>query len=84
MATLKAYRLNWRTGEGHLLLVSVGTGSNSGANPNLRPSAMNLLYNLTNIPITLLASAGNEQDLLCRVFGKFASTEPRSTPSSTI
>jgi hypothetical protein len=50
--------------------VSVGTGTNQGANANLKADEMNLLYNLTSIPAALLSSATFEQDVLCRAFGE--------------
>jgi len=68
-STLEPYGVNWPTGVDKLLLVSVGTGTNSGANANLKADEMNLLYNVTSIPSALLASATYEQDMLCRVFG---------------
>jgi len=67
--TLEPYRVNWPTGVDKMLLVSIGTGTNSGANANLKADEMNLLYNMTAIPSALLASATYEQDMLCRVFG---------------
>src|SRR5262249_7788772 len=70
MATLNAYRLSWPTGEDKMLLVSVGTGADSFADINLRPSRMNLLYHVPRIPLVLLASANAQQDLLCRAFGR--------------
>jgi hypothetical protein len=70
MATLKAYRLNWPTGEDKMLLVSVGSGADSFADLTLRPSRMNLLYYALGIPLMLLSAANIEQDLLCRVFGR--------------
>jgi patatin-like phospholipase/acyl hydrolase len=70
MATLDAYKLCWSTGEREMLLVSVGTGTSPDANLNLVPGQMNLLYNATSIPSALMFAASNEQDFLCRVFGK--------------
>jgi hypothetical protein len=70
MATLGAYRLGWRTGEDRMLLVSVGTGTAAKADDALRPGDMNLLYNAKSIPAALMSAALNEQDLLCRVFGR--------------
>lgn len=70
MATLGAYGLRWATGEDKLLLVSVGTGSAPKADDTLRPGEMNLLYNMKSIPAALMSAARNEQDLLCRVFGR--------------
>jgi hypothetical protein len=70
MATLDAYRLRWPATESDLLLVSVGTGTCPKANDHLRPGAMNLLFNASSVPAGLMHAALNEQDLLCRVFGR--------------
>jgi patatin-like phospholipase/acyl hydrolase len=70
MATVEPYQLNWPTGEDQMLLVSVGTGSAANANADLAPNQMNLLYNATSIPSALMYAASNEQDFLCRAFGK--------------
>ena len=70
MATMKAYGLNWPTGEGNLLVVSVGTGYNPKASENLKLSRMHLLYNASNVPSALMFAASVQQDMLCRVFGK--------------
>ena len=60
----------WATGEDKMLVVSVGTGTSPGANERLKPEDMNLLFNASNIPSALMFAASNEQDFLCRVFGK--------------
>jgi len=70
MATIKPYQLEWPTGEDKLLLVSVGTGAAAEANAHLAPSEMNLLYNASSIPAALMFTAANEQDMLCRIFGR--------------
>ena len=70
MATLGPYNMNWPTGEDNMLVVSVGTGTSPQANEDLDPIDMNLLYNAGSIPSALMFAASNEQDLLCRVFGK--------------
>jgi uncharacterized protein len=70
MATLDAYRLGWPATESDLLLVSVGTGTNPRADDHLQPRAMNLLFNANSVPAALTYAALNEQDLLCRVFGR--------------
>ncbi len=70
MATLKPYRLEWPTGEDKMLLVSIGTGAAAAANASLSPDQMNLIYNATSIPSALMFAASNEQDFLCRVFGR--------------
>lgn len=70
MATLGVYRLGWPTGEGRLMLVSVGTGTAPKAVDTLRPDDMNLLFNATSVPAALMSAALHQQDLLCRVFGR--------------
>ena len=70
MATLEPYRLQWETGEDKMLIVSVGTGTSPQANANLQPGEMNLLYQAGSIPAALMYAALNEQDFLCRTFGK--------------
>jgi uncharacterized protein len=70
MATLEPYRMNWPAGEENLLVVSIGTGTSPQANADLDPSQMNLLYNAGSIPSALMYAALNEQDMLCRIFGK--------------
>lgn len=69
MATVPAYKMNWKAGEDNLLIVSIGTGTSPDANADLSPSEMNLLYNAASLPSALMFAALNEQDLLCRVFG---------------
>ncbi|SCY62018.1 Patatin-like phospholipase [Nitrosospira sp. Nl5] len=70
MATIKPYEMNWTTGEDKMLIVSIGTGTSPGANADLDPDQMNVLYNAKSLPSALMAAALNEQDFLCRVFGK--------------
>jgi hypothetical protein len=70
MTTLDSYRLGWSATESDLLLVSVGTGTCPKADDRLRPDAMNVLFNASSLPAALMHAAVNEQDLLCRVFGR--------------
>ena len=70
MATMEPYKMNWPTGEDKMLVVSIGTGASPEANADLDPGEMNLLYNASSIPSALMYAALNEQDALCRVFGK--------------
>jgi len=70
MATAGAYRLSWPVGPDKMLVVSIGTGSSPKADANLAAGDMNLLYQSGNIPIALMYAALNEQDLLCRAFGR--------------
>lgn len=76
MATVEAYNLAWATGEKEMLLVSIGTGTDPKANANLAPEQMNLIYNASSIPSALMFAASNEQDFLCRVFGKCLVGDP--------
>ena len=76
MATVEPYNLNWPAGEDNILLVSIGTGTNPKANVDLRPSEMNLLYQSSSLPLALMFAALNEQDFLCRVFGKCLAGDP--------
>jgi patatin-like phospholipase/acyl hydrolase len=70
MATVEPYKMEWATGENQLLVVSVGTGTSPKANADLAPGDMNLLYNAGSIPSALMSAALNEQDVLCRIFGR--------------
>lgn len=70
MATVGQYKLGWPAGEDRMLLVSIGTGIAANANKDLQPGEMNLIYNATSLPSAFMFAAANEQDLLCRVFGK--------------
>ena len=70
MATVEPYNLKWSAGEDKLLIVSVGTGTSPDANKDLEGDDLNLVYNATRIPSALMFAALNEQDLLCRAFGK--------------
>jgi len=76
MATLEPYKMSWPAAENKLLVVSIGTGSSPRANENLDPSEMNLIYNAGSIPSALMFAALNEQDMLCRVFGKCLAGDP--------
>jgi hypothetical protein len=76
MATLPAYRLEWPVGDDKLLLVSVGTGSAPRARASLREEEMWVKYNLAAVPRALLYAALNEQDMLCRAFGRCRAGSP--------
>jgi len=76
MATVEPYKLNWETGEDKMLLVSVGTGNSPAEKADLSPEEMNLFYNMKSIPSTLMFAALNEQDFLCRSFGKCLVGDP--------
>ena len=76
MATVEPYNLNWPAGEDKILLVSIGTGTSPKANAGLQPCEMNLLYHSASLPLALMFAALNEQDFLCRVFGKCLAGDP--------
>jgi patatin-like phospholipase/acyl hydrolase len=76
MATVQPYNMNWAATESQLLVVSIGTGTSPKANTDLDPGKMNLLYNAGSIPSALMLAALNEQDFLCRVFGKCLAGDP--------
>jgi uncharacterized protein len=76
MATTAPYKLNWETGEEKMLLVSVGTGLTPKVQANLKAGDMNLLYQAQSLPLALMFAAQNEQDLLCRSFGKCLAGNP--------
>ncbi|WP_428663075.1 patatin-like phospholipase family protein [Runella sp.] len=64
MATQPAYKLNWKTGEDNLLLVSVGTGSSP------TPGGYgNFLDTLKSLPDNLMYASQVDQDINCRIFG---------------
>lgn len=67
MATQPAYRLEWKTGECELLLVSVGTGAAAGATDALR---RNVFGNLQHLPGELMYAVQVDQDINCRTFGR--------------
>ena len=70
MATVRPYKIEWPTGEDKMLLVSIGTGIAADANENLSPEEMNIIYNASSLPSAFMFAAANEQDFLCRAFGK--------------
>ena len=70
MATLEPYKLQWRTGVDDMLIISVGTGTSPSPDANLHSAEMNLAYQASTIPSALMYAASNEQDILCRTFGK--------------
>jgi uncharacterized protein len=67
--TASPYRLNWATGADKLLIVSVGTGASSLANPQLAAGDLNLIYNASSIPSALMNAASAGWDMACRTIG---------------
>jgi uncharacterized protein len=69
MATQAPYRLNWKTGERNLLLISVGTGSAARLDTDAYGKD-NIAENLINIPSALMYGAQVDQDINCRMVGR--------------
>jgi len=67
MATAKPYRLEWKTGERNLLVVSVGTGGSSS--PDERTN-FNILTSVTGLPKALMYGMQVDQDINCRTVGR--------------
>ncbi len=84
MATVEPYKMNWQAGEDKMLVVSLGTGTSPQANTDLDPNEMNLLYNAGSIPSALMYAALNEQDMLCRIFGKCLAGDPLDREVGTL
>ena len=59
-----------------MLLVSIGTGTSPNANADLHAGRDEPLYNASSIPSALMFAASNEQDFLCRVFGRTLCGDP--------
>jgi uncharacterized protein len=69
MATQAPYRLNWKTGERNLLLVSIGTGAAPRLDADVY-SKDNILENVANLPSALMYGAQVDQDINCRMVGR--------------
>ena|SRR5436190_18988126 len=67
MATARPYRVEWKTGERNLLVVSAGTGGSS--NPNARTN-FNILTSVTGIPGALMYGMQVDQDTDRRTVGR--------------
>ena len=67
MATHPLYRLQWKTGESNLLVVSVGTGMADDPSFNTN---INIASNLAGLPSTLMRGIQIEQDINCRTIGR--------------
>jgi patatin-like phospholipase/acyl hydrolase len=68
--TMEPYKINWQAGEKDIFLVSVGNGNCADQQLSFNPLGKTILKNAMSIPGHLLHAALNEQDMLCRVFGK--------------
>lgn len=69
MATVPAYRLAWRQGEGELTLVSVGSGRAPATSQPADPDPA-VAKAVTNVITALMSGAMFDQDINCRVVGR--------------
>jgi uncharacterized protein len=70
MATLPAYRLNWKTGEKNLLIVSVGTGSAPKLGPDFESPDHSIPSQIPGLISALMYGAEVDQDINCRTVGR--------------
>ncbi len=70
MATEPAYRLNWKTGEKNLLLVSVGTGAAESLGATAAAPNKNIVSTVAGLPGALMYGIQVDQDMSCRIVGR--------------
>jgi len=70
MATNPAYRLNWKTGEDKLLIVSVGTGAAESVGATASSPNKNIVSTITGLSGALMYGIQVEQDINCRTIGR--------------
>jgi hypothetical protein len=69
MATLAPYKLEWKTGESNLLLISIGTGAAPTIDGDILSPDKNAVSNLAGLPGALMYGAMVDQDINCRSVG---------------
>jgi hypothetical protein len=70
MATEPAYRLNWKTGEEELLLVSIGTGAAESLGAMPASPDRNIISTVAGLPGALMYAIQVDQDINCRTVGR--------------
>ena len=70
MATEPAYRLNWKTGEKNLLLISVGTGAAESKGAMAAAPNKNIVSTVAGLPGELMYGVLIDQDINCRTVGR--------------
>lgn len=70
MATMPAYRLEWKTGEKNMLLVSVGTGAAPTVDDDIASPEKALPGQLVGLPGTFMYGMLVDQDVNCRAIGR--------------
>ncbi len=70
MATEPAYRLNWKTGEENMLVVSVGTGAAESLGAAASSPNKNIVSTVAGLPGELMYGIQVDQDISCRTIGR--------------
>ncbi len=70
MATEPAYRLNWKTGEKNLLLISVGTGAAESKGATAAAPNKYIVSTVADLPGELMYGMLIDQDINCRTVGR--------------
>ncbi len=70
MATEPAYRLNWRSGENQMLIVSLGTGTAPVLGNEADDPESNLAASAANTLSAVMAQTQVDQDMNCRTIGR--------------
>jgi hypothetical protein len=70
MATDPAYRLNWKTGEKDLLIISVGTGAAESLGATAAAPNRNIVSTVAGLPGELMYGMQVDQDISCRSMGR--------------
>jgi uncharacterized protein len=70
MATEPAYRLNWKTGEKNLLLISIGTGAAESKGATAAAPNKNIVSTVAGLPGELMYGTLIDQDINCRTVGR--------------
>ena len=70
MATSPAYRLNWKTGEKNLLVLSIGTGAAETFGATAAAPNKNIVSTVAGLPGELMYGALIDQDINCRTVGR--------------
>jgi hypothetical protein len=70
MATESAYRLNWKTGEDQLMIISVGTGAAESMGATAARPNKNIVSTVAGLPGELMYGIQVDQDISCRTVGR--------------
>jgi uncharacterized protein len=70
MATDPAYRLNWKTGEKDLLIISIGTGAAESLGATAAAPNRNIVSTVAGLPGELMYGMQVDQDIICRSIGR--------------